>query len=402
MKFPGFRHISHTLRLLPLLAAGLLTACGNSGDPVAPVVDLDDITVSFRLVAGDPASRAVNEYGSADESHIDLNNLKILIFDNDGKLKDVLFDNGKVNDSQNTTVVPFGQGMYIVTTHLDPQSYTISSQFAIVVLANWRSEDSDTRLLADWNGYKIDATEIGSLSINDLQSMIFTLNPNVESGEQPESWIPGIDEESGEGRWIPMFGSRYVALGSYDPAKFNEGNPMPFPDVNLVRAFTKIEITNLDTGDDSPEIVNITFNGRYGKGRLMQDYNFKGSTSNVPAPTISGFDTAPVSDPLPFFKKDNTYTAYIPEMALPDAGSRRAISINLMMNNSEHQKWIYLAPYGSDGLPNLTGPYGFDWSSIKRNYIYRYEINSLAFEFIVRVNPWIFGGKVHIPLEQPD
>ncbi len=399
MKLKGFRNIICILRLLPALVLGAFASCNHSADPDIQNPKLDDISVCFKVVAADLSTRAVDEYGTQEESHVDLDNLKILIFDKDGILKDVLFDNGDVNDEDYTSVTPIGLGMYLVTAKLDPEKYNLSSEFAIVALANWRSSESDTKLITDWNNLRLDSSEIGTLKIDDLKSAVFTLNPKVAESEQPDSWIPGKSEGSDEGFWIPMFGSRYTTLHGYDTSKFNRGNPMPISDVNLVRAFSKIEIVNLDTGEDSPEITSITLNCRNLKGRLMQDFNYTGTTSNVTAPSLTGFDPELDYAPIPFLQDGNTYTIYFPEMEFRNVDARKAICVNLKMHNAAHQKWIYLAPYMSNGLPNLDGPYDFDWANVKRNYIYRYEINSLAFEFIIKVEPWIFGGKVHIPLE---
>ena len=385
------RHILRSLFTLPaLLIVSVLTSCGNEPEPAVPAIDTDDITVSFRLSAGNAAAtRASEEYGTVEESYIDLNNLKILIFDKNQKLKQVLYDDGLM--PPNTSLTPFGQGMYILKTKLDPQLYSLTSEFAILALANWRSLESDTKLISDWKGHTLNAQEVGILTISDLRDITFTLNPIVE-GDQPDSWMPG------NGKWIPMFGSRYTSLKGYDASKFNSDNPMPIPDVQLLRAFSKIEVENLDTGDNSPTIDNITLSHRNIGGRLMQDFNFNGYTANVVAPTIPA-DVVHTERHIPFHKVGNRYSIYLPEMTLADAASRQAICVNIDMNGVKHQKWIYLAPYNSNGEPVLQGPFDSDWDAVKRNYIYRYTINSLAFEFLVDVKPWIFGGKVHIPLE---
>ncbi len=388
MKPYSYRHI------LPYLMAALLLmpvtmSCSSSGEPDGTEPEPDDITVSFRVVAGGAAaSRAVDFFGTPEESYIDLENLKIFIFDKDQKLKEVLYDDGWIAPSASLTNI--GPGMYLLTTKLDPAIYNISSEFAIVALANWRGAEGNEKLKTDWKGHKLDDSEIGTLSIADLKDMVLTLNPLVDD-EQPDSWIPG------EGSWIPMFGSRYASLTGYDHSVFSEGNPMPIPDLFLVRALSKIEVINLDT-ESGPTIESMTLGSRNCIGNLMQNWEYKGATGNVEATTIRG-DAGFTDTPLPFHKDGNTYTAYVPELDFPSTDWRKAICINLDMNGVKHQKWIYLTPYGADGNPVIQDAYTGDWDSIKRNHIYQYRINSLAFEFLIDVEAWKFGGKHHIQLE---
>lgn len=389
MKLLSYRHILPYL-MAALLMMPVMTGCSSSEEPGEPLPEPEDITVSFRVAAGgSSSSRAVDAFGTPEESYIDLENLKIFIFDKNQKLKQVLYDDGWL--SPTTSLTNIGQGMYLLTTKLDPSQYNTSSEFAIVALANWRSGEADTKLKTDWKGHRLDESEVGALTIAELKDLTLTINPDVE-GNQPDSWIPG------EGSWIPMFGSRYASLSGYDPSVFSEGNPMPIPDLFLVRALSKIEIINLDT-DNGPAIDNVTLVSRNRTGYLMQDWTFTGATGNVASTTIrsdAGFSTSP----LPFHRKDNIYTAYVPEMNFGSTDLRKAICINLDMNGVKHKKWIYLAPYGADGNPVIQSSYTGDWDAIKRNYIYQYRVNSLAFEFLIDVEAWKFGGKHHIQLEQ--
>lgn len=371
-----------------LAFSAMVTGCSESNEPISSEA-ADEIAVSFRLAAGAAGiSRAVDDFGTPAESHIDLDNLKILVFDRSETLSDILYDNGEMAPS--TSLIPTGDGEYVLRTSLDPQRYDLSSEFAIVTLANWQTKPGNAGLQTDLKGHALDRTEIGTLTISDLRNMDFTLNSN-NGDSQPISWRPG------DGSWIPMFGSRYVTLKGYDKSRFGEANPMPLPDVNLVRAVTKIEIINRDVMN-GPDIASIELSHRNQKGWLMQDFTFNGATSNVSLPTLR--DNAQYTDKrLTFHRDGETFTAYIPEMELENAGSRRAICVNLNMNGVANQKWIYLAPYASNGNPILEGSFSSDWDSIKRNYFYQYTINSLAFEFRIDVDPWKWGDKVHIELE---
>ncbi len=388
MNLFSFRHIIRGIySVAACLTVIALSACNLVREPDQTYEDNDDISISFRIyTAKTSLTRAEDFFGSADENYIDLKNFKIMIFDEDQKLKQMLYDNGTL--AENTTFTQLGPGFYHITTKLNKDLYSLASKFAIVALANWKSEDS--QLITDFNGHSLDQQEIGSLTIDDLKEMTFTLNPSVTANEiQPASWMPG-DNNS----WIPMFGSSFNSLASYDREIYNVGHPMPVADVNLVRALTKIEIINKDiTGGPAIKYIHLTHRNQ--KGYLVQDFDYQKSTGNVVTPTIpeaNGYTQNAV--PFRFEPETNTYAVYVPEMLLEE-GVRRAIRVNITMNEEEISKWIYLAPY-VDGQPIIQTNYDLDWQNIKRNYYYQYVINSLSFEFLVDVNPWVYGGKVHI------
>lgn len=384
MNFYSSRHLTRSLYVVPALFLLLvLSACSLVEEPDQKKTE--EMTISFRILTGKTSlTRAVDFYGNAAENYIDLSNFKIMIFDENQKLKQLLYNNGTPADD--TKLNQLGPGFYQITTKLDKDLYSKASKFAIVAIANWESKNPS--LITDFKGHTIDQDEIGILSINDLKKMTFNINPIKEGETQTNAWIPG------DGSWIPMFGSTFVSLEAYDHEIYNEGYPMPLPDVNLIRALTKIEIINTDLG--GPEIKYIHLVHRNRKGYLVQDYDFQSRTGNVSSPTIPD-DAEYTQNALPFSfnKTTNTYSVYIPEMLFGDVLMRMAIRVNIDMNGEEKSKWIYLAPY-KDGQPIIQSDYNLDWQNIKRNYYYQYVINNLAFEFAIEVNPWIFGGKVHI------
>lgn len=391
MKLILNRHTTPIFILLMLVPMSLLGGCGWMSEPdYGFAADPDqDYSVSIQLISGNVvSSRAVDEYGSEAENYIDTTNLKILIFDENKRLKQVVFDNGKMD--ANTSLQQISSGFYVVRTKLDASKYDNNSKFAIVALANW--ENNDDKLSTEWNGGNLSSSADNALTIDDLAQQTFRLNPYVESN-QTNSWMPGSD--SG---WIPMFGSRYASLAGYDKSIFNENNPMPVPDILMVRAISKIEIVNLDIAEDSPKIDGIYLAKRNQKGRLMQNYSFEGFTDNVTGTSLPA-DTEYTNEILPFYQEGNKYTIYMPEMEFYSSETRQAIRVDISMNGEKNYKWIYLAPYDKNGKPLLQTNYDSDWQSIKRNYIYQYTINSLAFEFVVSVDKWQLGGKVHIQLE---
>lgn len=382
---------------LPLLAAlslmmSLLSACSDHKD-LPETTSPDTIYVSFCLYAsGSGGSRAVDYDGTPEESYVDLENFKILIFDKDKKLKDVFYDNGDV--PSNVTFKEVVDNEFTVNVSLPTDKYNTDSEFAIVALANWRSDPSDPKLTTDWKGHKLDKSEIGVLTITDLEEMTFSINPVVE-GEQPDSWVPDPDNCKG----IPMFGARYVKLKGYDPTVFSEGNPMMFPDISMVRALSKLEVINLDIAANRPSIESIHLTHRNCSGNLMQTWDFITTTNNVSAPTIRQ-NPEYSNTPIPFHREGDRFSIYVPEMEFgEEIEKRKAICINLDMYGESHQKWIYLSPYGDDGNPVLQSYFSGDWAWIKRNHMYRFSINSLAFEFLIDADSWIFGWNQHIQLK---
>lgn len=392
------RHISRTL--LTLLAASLLvelTACTQSDEPDPGTSDRGDMEVSIRISAASVSNaRAFSEeYGTIDEMHLNLGDLKILLFDENQVLYDVFYDCGGVVSVRNseTHLEPLGLGTYVLRVKLSGENYSRASKFAIVALANWQGfESTSSALSTNLNGLALDKTAIGTLTISDLKEAIFSLNAKAS-----DAWMPG------NGNWIPMFGSLHGSLEAYDIDIFNAANPMPLGTINLVRAFSKIEVINNDLSDFAPQIVGMDLMRRTTSGRLMQDFNFGGATDQV---THATMPAAPglTSDVIPFHREGNVYTIYVPEMEFTtNPNERRAIRLTLDLQGQTEEKWIYFAPYDSKGLPVLQAEYADnEWNAILRNHIYRYTINSLAFEFLVSVKKWIFGGKVHIQFEQED
>ncbi|MDE6378276.1 MAG: hypothetical protein K2K72_05985 [Duncaniella sp.] len=177
MKLQSLRHIFSGLAAVALLAGSMMvTGCADSHEVVEDLGKPKVYNVEFRFKAGNnDASRATEEFGTVEECYVPVDNLKILLFDENKRLKQVLYDNGVMD--KETSFVHIGLGDYVLRTKLDPDKYDLNSRFAVVALANWRCLEGDTKMSSDWNGHAIDATEVGSLTIDDLASMTFELNP---------------------------------------------------------------------------------------------------------------------------------------------------------------------------------------------------------------------------------
>lgn len=390
------------VRVSALLAILVVYGCSDNVSMPVPEYTSEGIVMSLRLSIGSvQGSRAVTEEtGTNAENYIDLNDLKIFVFDENETLYDVLYDCGQtLSDKETQSVLEqIGPDTYVLKSKLSVAYYNLTSRFAIVVLANWRSLSADGKLSKDYaglNGLKLDKSSIGMLKIDDLKKALFTLNPVVpESTTQPGSWMPG------DGKWIPFFGSLYGSFENYDIDLFGPGHPMPLGDINLIRAFAKIEIINNDLSENAPAITGIELVNRNTTGRLMQNFVFTESTGQVSAPSVPG-DGGFTQKDIPFYQEDNVYTAYVPELSFENANDlRKAIRVNIDLNGQKGVKWIYLAPYSSRGTPVIQNTYPSEWKNICRNNIYRFIINSLGFDFVISCERWVYGGKVHIQFEQ--
>lgn len=385
--------------VMVMMAIALLAAC-HSEEPPSGNSASDDggFYIRFAIAVGpQSATRSfATDNGTDAENAIDVNDLKILVFDKDEKLYDVIYDDGMTIDSESNDLIngPYLiQGrLYYFNVSLKPGKYNDNSEFAIVALANWKGLGSDSNeFTSDFNNLQIGTAEIGTLTIQDLKSALFTLNPG-----NAESWTPG------NGSWVPMFGSKHCSLSGYSSGAYDKSNPMSLcddGDIDMVRAFAKIEVINNDTSANAPEITKVELCSRNTQGRLMHEFDFKFQTSQVSSVSLPD-DPKYSSSPIQFRRDGNKYTAYLPEMEFIDTDRRKAICITVDLGNGTYdEKWIWFAPYINNGRPLLTGDMG-DWNDIKRNHIYRYEINSLGFEFQISCSQWIFGDKIHINLDQ--
>lgn len=395
------------------LAAGiLLTAC-HSDEPVAdtPASAESSFDIKFAIAVGSEASTRTaedeveDETGTAAENVIDTKDLKILVFDEKQTLYDVIYDNGMVLPSHSESPSELLAGPYLMpdnyyyfSVRLNPKSYNKSTKFAIVALANWEGTVSDPRLSRHFGQLEIGVGGIGKLTIGQLENALFTLNPDRNPGSNDAS-APLVSWTPGDGRWIPMFGSRYRTLEKYNSNIYNKTNPMSLGRIDLVRAFAKIEVINKDTFDNSPKIKSISLTSRNVDGRLMQNFVYTDSTSHVTDVSIHTGSRFSENEIL-FHEDGHKYTVYVPELNLTGRdNARKAIRITLDAGNgSIEEKWLWLAPYGKDGRPMTEGPFG-EWEKLLRNHIYRYTINSLGFDFRIECERWKYGGKYHIDFE---
>lgn len=392
---------THSIRLatVAFLAAGMLASCGRDDSPSQPL-PANSFDIKFAIAVGrESATRGVSEEdGTAAENNIDINDLKILVFDEDKVLHDVIYDCGIMKPSRNELLTgPYlmADKYYYFSVSLNPDYYSKDKKFAIVALANWNGVSDDPRLTRNFGDLSIGAESIGSLTIDDLKNALFSLNPVEIDGNA--SWTPG------EGRWIPMFGSNFCSLEKYDSGVYDRSNPMSLGDINLVRAFAKVEVINNDTTAHAPKIRKVEFAARNVRGRLMQDFDFNSSTSHVSSVSIPE-ECGLTNKRLLFNQQGNTYTAFLPELELYGISDRRkAICITLGLDDdTTEERWLWLAPYDNvSGRPlNDESSFGDEWRDLRRNYIYRYVVNSLGFDFEISCEAWKYGGKYHIDFEQ--
>lgn len=368
-----FRHISLLAAAIALMATSFLSACDTSHEPTQTPPNkspetFDDINISFTISAGDMPTRSIAEaFGTVFENRVDTDDFRVLLFDEEGTLFDIFYLDGSTSD--HATLEPLGYGSWILRAHLDPMRYNSSSRFAVIALANWSQHSKNVVL---------DFT-IGRTTVDDLRSAIFGLNP-----EGTAAWQCDANHS------IPMFGSRFASLEGYSTTLYSESNPMDIGDIDLVRAFAKIEVVD-ESPAQSAKIESIELTRRYTEGRMMQDFLFTGATGQVSAPTIpvpAGY----TEQPLKLAQSGKTYSVYVPEFELSTLEQRKALKVNLDINGFKETRWIYLAPYGADGGPLLTTPLADEWKALLRNHIYRFSIRTLnadpEMDVVVDVQPY--------------
>lgn len=369
-----YRHIK-SLITAALTAVAMLAvpACGSDSLPDEnPAIEADEINVSFTISTGalpdpEPGSRYTisQAFGNMLECYIDINNFDVMLFGSDRKLKTVLFSAG--TPGENTKFERTGEYQYVVSTWLDPEQYNRNSEFAIVARVNWPGADS--RQLVP-----------GETSLDDFADDLYTIN-----SDPADPWYPTIENP------MPMFGSLHGTLRYYSSEIYSESNPMNLGDVNLVRAMAKIEVVD-NSKDTKTVIENIELIRRNRQGRLMQDFDFNGATSQVTKPTIPS-DPMFTETKIPLMRRGNVWSLYVPEYEFDiRLVERQCIAVSVEVNDNKEVRWIYLAPYGDDGQPQMPSSGDTVWKSLLRNHLYRFTIASLYdsvdLDLIVDVQPY--------------
>lgn len=408
------RHIFHkALYALAGLSMMVLTCCSSDNGPSNSASAEEDIYVSFILSAGFQSSPTRAEYteifGTTAENHIDLHNLRILVFkddpavanDFDNTLYDIVYDCGRLKEGASLDVTSSGDYRLTLKLHKNRSSnvgniqYDPESKYAIVALTNWSSRTENSKFKTYWPASvsfdaegMLTATNIGKLKLNELKGVQFDLNPSSVAGNQGgvyETWIPGsAGSDSEAGDWIPMFGSLYATFADYNSHVFNEANPMHLGTINLVRAFAKIEV--IDATDNRVEITKIELEKRNEKGSMLQDFTFTSNTDQVSLPTLPSQPNYSEDRPVLLKKVNNIYTVYVPELSFnADAvEDRKALKVYMTFKDLDghstevNVKYIYLTKY-ENGKPVYAGDgYATDWQNIRRNHIYRFTISSVT------------------------
>lgn len=372
-----YRHIARYYAMLPALIMVLaLTACGHDAEPADPSVDSGNnpgYSVSIRISAGNQTttrSQLPEEPGKGYENSIDLNDLKIIVFDEKGVLKDIWFRDGTaIGDARLLQMNEPGE--YLLSSKLDTERYSLSSKFKVVALANWsfHEESSPVQLL------------IGSTRYEELAEKAYLLNHNNPS----QTWIPA------ENTLIPMFGLLNADISGYSKSQYSEINPMNLGVIHLLRSVVKIEVID-NSNDADVDITSVSLKKRNTRGFLTHEIlEYKGNTQQVEAANIP--DNPQYDDTeLVFCKTDNGFVAYVPEMALGATLDERAcIDVTIRHHNINEVRQLTLAPYsnGKPGLPTDDMP---EWKALLRNHIYRFKIRSIPVEtgldLTVEVQPY--------------
>lgn len=376
--------LQNILTQIPMMAfvlfIGMLSACSNDfHEPNPDTGEVSDYDVSIHLTAGNQSlTRSIlpEEFGTAIENKVNLGDLKILIFDDNDILKDILYNDTPAAD--NVKLIQTGAVDYVLTAKLDHARYPADSKFAVAALVNWGPlEYSPVNL------------EIGSTQLDDIRRNTFVLNNEGAD----TSWMP-----EGESL-IPMFGVLYTSLKGYSNDIFNQGNPMDLGTVNLLRSVVKIEVID-NSNDEGVEITSIVLVERNTRGYLLPEIR-KGvntgqvTSSNIPSGDIGMLNHAGyTSTHLEFTKEGNKYVVYVPEMRLSDdLEERMDIVVNIRYHDFDDTRLIALSPYDENRKPYKPADgWPDEWKSLLRNHIYRFTINKItadpALDLIVDIQPF--------------
>lgn len=367
---------------------GILWSCSSESPFIPEPEPTDEINMSFRISASETTStRSIlsEEYGLQIENRIDPDDLIIMMFDdNDSqqRLQRILYMDGECHPDARLTEL--GNGNYILNVKLDSGEFSADSRFSIVSMANWDSMIEEHPELF-----------VGETTLDDIFRYTYLLNNSgQDDNSSVESWVPKDDS------LIPMFGLRHCSLKGYSSAIYNEANPMDMGDVNMLRALVKIEV--IDTSRNSgAEIVGIELNTRNTRGYLTPGLGKSDNTRQLTSSRIP--DMIGVTNPAGYsnkpirFKKEGIkYTAYVPEIKLdevPFLEGRKWIDVTLAYKGITEVRNIYMAPYGSDGIPSIpAGEWPDEWKSLLRNHVYRFTIKTInidtGLELTVDVQPF--------------
>lgn len=325
------------------------------------------------------------EAGTLDENYIDIDgdDIKLVIFDNDGKRLFDINTTGRWNANKIDEVSSY----YTFETKLDfPDEYSEDQVNAIrnngvkvVVLANWKAYESGknyNNIFKKGDGSNQTLTEVWA----DKASNNFSYTATASA-----SWQPSKDNK----KLIPMFG--YAASGAFR-------NSLASVQVQMQRALAKIEVID-ETGQEGVKIEGVTMTKYNTSGRFIPDLtaNPDWNLSNAQVSLSSLPDGVALANGLLFVKAtDKKWIAYVPEMELErlsptdpltDARTHLNVTIGTTSGLGSGTYPVHFAKYDANSVPSVADE---SWNHILRNHIYRYSITQVGFNLhlTLHVIPW--------------
>ena len=380
------------LRCCWLAAAGLLAGCSINDYGTCPP-DGEDGRYSLRIQMmvpnagiGTRASDHKEEPGSVAENFIDINDLRILIYDGEDGSLAMEIDQAKLEEGH----VPSDTytSYFIKVGPIDPDWIPNKLEsFRIMVLANWNSFDSsagDTR-------YPFSGTNIGAESPYSIYKNDRDFNFRMPQSSNESAWLPFMAESGG--RYIPMFGiSEILSIKNSSSAASSDGPTIDAGRISMLRSIAKVEI--IDESGDAITSVALSKSNQY--GRFIPDITGENSqwedqwgdgtvqivTPSLPANPLSLSDLKFVQGPD--WENKKTFVAYIPEMDL----SAGRPSFNMVSG----QKQLSPAPFDNyDESGKVVTDENAHLQAVLRNHIYRYKVtvrDDASLALTLHVLPW--------------
>lgn len=372
-----------------LAAAGLLAGCSINDYGTCPP-DGGDGRYSLRIQMmvpnagiGTRASDHKEEPGSEAENFIDINDLRILIYDGEDGSLAMEIDQAKLEEGH----VPSDTytSYFIKVGPIDPDWIPNKLEsFRIMVLANWNSFDRSAKNTRyPFSGTSISAESPYSIYKND-QDFNFTM----PQSRNESTWVPS----KSDGRHIPMFGiSDELSINAADSDASSDGPTIDAGSISMLRSIAKVEIIDEMEGQD---ITGVTLSRSNASGRFIPDITLDGNVNwdkkadgsgsiaqlSVPSlPAIYKDGTAAADDyitDLSLFVQEtdshgkSIWAAYIPEMTFPESESRPVFTVGYKNTSTANSKSFNFNNFvdGKEVSGNSV------LKSVLRNHIYKYYV----------------------------
>lgn len=269
-------------------------------------------TLQLAVTTQTEATRAAghgDETGTEAENYIDFagEDYRVLLFNADGTYKATILPNRLTytykQDSNNTHIV---EGL--ITEAEKP-----SGKFYVVVVANWKAYDG-----SDYDTFDNFSASTDALWQNGTD---FNFKYQQTAGNSSTIWTP--NNSANPKRLIPMFGMAQVNEESFSVPD-RDGNSYITATIPMLRALAKVEVVDGITGSNNgfSNQLNSVFLSRYNTtGRLIPNVEENRSwgvlDTQVTKASLPEDEASPKGTILPFLRSsNNTWMAYIPEMAL--------------------------------------------------------------------------------------